>query len=274
MPIPLRRSGSARRGPFRGPHHRAGRLWSSARPLPVSLAFPSAPLPSCPRRIRGGQVDPRQVLRRSTFFSRRRAALARRVCAGARIRRLVYRNYHSPHVRPFPSPFHPSLRPPWRFRRANYRGPVPREHPGLNVNSGITAWLEDYQRRARITKAKEGSARQKVVNFLRVIIRLRGFARAAAADSRSFAPSSSSSPPPSDPAVWFLAPRFLFPELMEPPLSFVKQTVPHQAFFISATLRNMNIVNISRWPCSIGTFDTLTLNPLTGQFFFILKNSL
>lgn len=48
-----------------------------------------------------------------------------------------------------------------------------REQPrGLNVNNGITAQLEDYPRCSPIG----GNTRQKVVNFPRVIIRLRGFA--------------------------------------------------------------------------------------------------
>lgn len=155
MPIPLRRSGSSRRGPFRGPH-RTGSLF-----LPL-LALSSTPL-SSPMDPQAGR-SPRQVLRRSTFFFPVIAPRETRLPEDAR--RLVYRNSFS--FRPLT----PSLPLSPFFTPLPLADPVPRgrrldpcsvareiadrfrEHPGLNVNNGITAWLEDYQRRTRTARER------------------------------------------------------------------------------------------------------------------------
>jgi len=121
MPILLRCSNSGRRGPFR-PYE-----------SPSGSVYP--PFPSAESRR---QVDPLagrcyegQLFSHRRSFSRNAPRYARRP---------VYRDSA---LRPFPG--HEIAD---RFR----------EHPGLNVNNGITAWLEDYHRRTK-TKQEEGSAR-------------------------------------------------------------------------------------------------------------------
>lgn len=152
MPILLRRLGSGRRGPFQ-----ALRASEWLRISPFSLC----------RITQAGRSPGRQVLRRSTFFP---STLSFSRNAPRYARRPVYRD---------------SALRPFTGREITDRF---RKHPGLNVNNGITAWLEDYHRRTR-TKQEKGSARlQKVVNFLRVIIRLKGFAAADLALSRPSCP--------------------------------------------------------------------------------------
>lgn len=156
MPILLRRSGSGRRGPFLGPRADLMGLRVVQGPPFVFLC-----------RIAQAGRSPAGRCYEGQLFSHRRSFSRN---APGYARRPVYRDS--------------ALRPlPGREIADRFR-----EHPGLNVNNGITAWLEDYRRRTRM-RPEEGSARlQKVVNFLRVIIRLRGFAAADLALSRPSCP--------------------------------------------------------------------------------------